>query len=81
MFKYSLNNVKNAQADVRIFYKDDVLTIRFRDNGRIMFNGDRIEVNDPNDPAANIGIKMLISMATDITANSIMGLNVITVKM
>lgn len=81
MFKYSLYNVKNAQADVRIFYKDDVLTIRFRDNGRIMFNGDKIEVNDPNDPAANIGIKMLISMATDITANSIMGLNVITVKM
>lgn len=81
MFKYSLYNVKNAQADVRIFYKDDVLTIRFRDNGRIMFNGDKIEVNDPNDAAANIGIKMLISMATDITANSIMGLNVITVKM
>lgn len=81
MFKYSLYNVKNAQADVRIFYKDDVLTIRFRDNGRIMFNGDKIEVNDPNDPAANIGIKMLINMATDITANSIMGLNVITVKM
>ena len=81
MFKYSLYNVKNAQADVRIFYKDDVLTIRFRDNGRIMFNGDKIEVNDPNDSAANIGIKMLISMATDITANSIMGLNVITVKM
>lgn len=81
MFKYSLCNVKNAQADVRIFYKDDVLTIRFRDNGRIMFNGDKIEVNDPNDSAANIGIKMLISMATDVTANSIMGLNVITVKM
>lgn len=81
MFKYSLHNIKNAQADVRIFYKDDVLTIRFRDNGRIMFNGDKIEVNDPNDSAANIGIKMLISMATDITANSIMGLNVITVKM
>lgn len=81
MFKYSLCNVKNAQADVRIFYKDDVLTIRFRDNGRIMFNGDKIEVNDPNDSAANIGIKMLISMANDVTANSIMGLNVITVKM
>lgn len=80
MFKYSLCNVKNAQADVRIIYKDDVLTIRFRDNGRAMFNGDKIEVNDPDDPAANIGIKMLINMATDITANSIMGLNVITVK-
>lgn len=81
MFKYSLDNVKNAQADVRIFYKDDVLTIRFRDNGRIMFNGDKIEVDDPNDPEANNGIKMLINMATDITVNSIMGLNVITVKM
>ena len=80
MFKYSLYNVKNAQADVRVFYKDDVLTIRIRDNGRIMFNGDKIEVNDPNDSAANIGIKMLISMATNITANSIMGLNVITVQ-
>lgn len=80
MFKYSLYNVKNAQADIRVFYKDDVLTIRIRDNGRIMFNGDKIEVNDPNDSAANIGIKMLISMATNITANSIMGLNVITVQ-
>ena len=81
MFKYSLCHVRNAQADVRIIYKDDELTIRFRDNGRIMFNGDKIEVDDPNDSAANVGIKMLIDMATDITANSIMGLNVITVKL
>lgn len=81
MFKYSLCNIKKAQADVRIFYKDDELTIRFRDNGKIMFTGDKIEINDPNDSAANVGIKMLINMATDMTANSIMGLNVITVKL
>ena len=81
MFKYSLCNVKNAQAEVRIICKDDELIIRFRDNGRPMFTGDKVEVNDPSDPAANIGIKMLIDMATDITANSIMGLNVITAKL
>ena len=81
MFKYSLCNVKKAQADVRIIYKEDKLTIRFRDNGRIMFTGDKIEVNDPDDPAANIGIKMLANMAKDITANSIMGLNVITIQL
>ena len=81
MFKYSLCNVKNAQADVRIIYKDGGLVIRFRDNGKMIFTGERIEIDDPNDSAANIGIKMLINMASDITANSIMGLNVITIKM
>lgn len=81
MFKYSLCNEKKPQADVRVIYKDGELTIRFRDNGKMIITGDKMEVDDPNDSAANVGIKMLINMASDITANSIMGLNVITIKL
>lgn len=80
LFKYSLLETKKAQVDVRVILKDNELTICFRDNGKPLFIGDKIEINDENDPAANIGIKMLEKMASDITANSIMGLNVIRIK-
>lgn len=81
LFKYSLAGTKNAQADVRVIYKDNELSICIRDNGRPLFMGDKFEIHDDNDPAANVGIKLLVEMARDITANSIMGLNVIRIKL
>lgn len=81
LFRYSLTDVKNAQADVRIFVKNGKLTLRLRDNGRPLFVGDNIDINDPDDPTANIGIKLLVRMADEIRVNSIMGMNVITVVM
>lgn len=81
LFKYSLADIKNAQVDVRVILKNNELVIRFRDNGKMLFNGDKIDIEDKNDKTANIGIRMLVKMASDITANSIMGLNVITIKM
>lgn len=79
LFKYSLSGIKDAQIDARILHLGDEIVIRLRDNGRTMFDGNKIDFNDPEDPTANIGLKMLVSMAKEITANSIMGMNIITV--
>lgn len=79
-FKYSMKNIKRPQVDVRCIYSDDTLTLRMRDNGHFMFSNDQIKIEDPDDPAANIGIKIIRKLADDISVSCTSGLTAFTIK-
>ena len=81
LFHNAFNKVKNPQVDIRLIKKGDVLTIRLRNNGQSLFDGEELKMNDSDDPCANVGIKLLQKLTEDINCNSILGLNVITIKL
>ena len=81
LFHNAFNKVKDPQVDVRLIKKGDTLTIRLRNNGQSLFNGEKLKMDDSDDPCANVGIKLLQKLTEDINCNSILGLNVITIRL
>lgn len=71
---------KKHSVDLRIACKDEELILRFRDDCMAFDPVRRQHILDPEDPAKNIGIRMVGSLARDIHYQNILGLNVLTVK-
>lgn len=71
---------KKHSIDIRVVHKDDDIILRLRDDC-IPFNPDeRRKLSDPDDPASNIGIRMIFAMAEEIKYQSILGMNVLTMR-
>jgi len=71
---------KKHSIDVRVVHKGDDIILRTRDDC-VPFNpGERLAIADPADPASNIGLKMIFAMASDIKYQSILGMNVLTIR-
>lgn len=72
---------KNHSIDVRVVHKDKSLVLRIKDDC-VPFNpADRRDIVDPDDITKNIGIRMVYSMAERIQYQSILGLNVLTIRL
>ena len=71
---------KKHSVDVRVVHKGDDIILRTRDDC-VPFNpGERLALTNPDDPASNIGLKMIFAMASDIKYQSILGMNVLTIR-
>ena len=71
---------KPHTVDIRVVHRKDDLILRIKDDC-IPFNpAERRQVTSPDDPAKNIGIRMIYSMTDRISYQSILGLNVLTVQ-
>lgn len=81
IFKYSGEHHENFRIDFRMFYKNGMLLLRLRDNGRSIFQNDDFELDVKDDPTANIGIKMILKIADQVSYNTTFGFNVITIKL
>ena len=79
--KHGFNKDKRSHSvDIRVVYKDDTVILRIKDNC-IPFNPEeRQKIFDPDDMTRNIGIRMVYSIAEDISYQNILGLNVLTIK-
>ena len=72
---------KDHSVDVRVVCKDGDVILRLKDDC-IPFNPkERADLlADPEDITRNFGIRMVYSMAKDITYQNILGLNVLTIR-
>ncbi len=71
---------KRHTVDLRAVYKDDRIILRIRDDC-IPFNPkERSQLFDENDPAKNVGIRMIYRIADEIEYQNLLGLNVLTVR-
>ena len=69
---------KEQSVDIRILYKDGRRLIRLRDNG-VRFDPVRyMELHKGDDPAAHIGIRMVMKMVRDANYIHSLGLNNLT---
>ena len=71
---------KRHTVDVRVVYKDDSVLLRIKDDCVPFDPAERQKITDPDDPAKNIGIRMIYRMTEDIKYQNILGLNVLTIR-
>ena len=71
---------KQHSVDLRVLEKDKDWILRIRDNC-VAFNPEQwMQIHHPEDPAANIGIRMVYGMAKDVQHVNAMQLNNLTIR-
>lgn len=69
---------KKHTIDVHVIYKDEGVTLRIKDDC-IPFNPkERAEMTSSVNPLKNIGIKMVLKLAKDVSYHNLLGLNVLS---
>ncbi|MBR5098452.1 MAG: hypothetical protein IK091_04435, partial [Spirochaetales bacterium] len=71
---------KIHSVDIRVAKKNDELILRLKDDCVKFDPAARKDMLDPEDPAKNIGIRMVYGMTDKIEYHNILGLNVITIR-
>ena len=71
---------KKHTVDVRVVHKNDDVILRIRDDCVPFDPAARLKLTKPDDPTSNIGIRMMFAMADDIKYQSILGMNVLTIR-
>ena len=71
---------KKHTVDVRVVRKDDDVILRIKDDCVPFYPAERLRRFNGDDPAKNIGIRMILGMARDVQYQNILGLNVLTIR-
>ena len=71
---------KSHSVGVRVVYKDDHVILRIKDDCTPFDPSERKDMVDPDDITKNIGIRMVYSIAKDISYQHMLGLNILSVK-
>ena len=72
---------KAHTVDVRVVHKDDEVILRLKDDCVPFDPGERRKMASEDDPAKNIGIRMVFKLARDVKYQNILGLNVLTIRL
>ena len=71
---------KKHSVDIRIVYKKSGLLLRIRDDCKPFDPSERKKLTDPSDPVSNIGIRLVFKIAESVEYQSVLGLNVLSVR-
>ena len=70
---------KDHTVDLHVMYKGDKTLLRIKDDC-VPFNPqERADQVNPDDPFKGVGIRMVLKIADDVSYNSLLGLNVLTI--
>ena len=72
---------KMHHVEAKAVCKDDQLILRIKDDCIPFDPLERAKQMDPEDPAKNIGIRLVVKLADEVTYQNLLGLNVFTVKL
>ena len=71
---------RSHSVDIRVVFKSSGLQLRIRDDCIPFDPHERIKRTDSSDPSSNIGIRLVFQIAEDVEYQSILGLNVLTIR-
>ncbi|SCW41189.1 Na+-driven multidrug efflux pump [Ruminococcaceae bacterium YRB3002] len=71
---------KKHSVDVRVVHKDDGVIMRLKDDCVPFDPGERQKIAEHSDVTSNIGLKMVFKIASDVEYQSLLGLNVLTIR-
>ena len=71
---------RKHSVDVRAAYRDGSVILRIRDDCVPFDPKERAALFDENDPAKNIGVRMICRMTDNISYQNLLGLNVLTIR-
>ena len=78
--EYGIAKKKGRSVDIRVVRAEDGWIIRFRDNCGAFDPVEWVRMHRADDPAANIGIRMVCGMAKEVRYLNTMDLNVMTLR-
>ena len=70
---------KNHSVDIRVVHKDDDVILRIKDDC-VAFDPKKRTGLNADDPAKNVGIRMIYKMTDRIQYQNILGMNVLTIR-
>ncbi len=70
---------KKHSVDIRVVYRRDRLILRLKDDCEAFDPETRRQIVDPEDITKNIGIRMVYGIADNVSYQSVLGLNVLTI--
>ena len=73
-------NEKKHLIDIRVVHKNDDMILRIRDDCVPFDPGERNGLTESKDPFRNIGIKMVYKSARNVEYQSVLGMNVLTIR-
>ena len=71
---------RRHSVDARVVHKDGDVILRIKDDCVPFDPSERLSIVEPADPLKNVGIRMVYKVAKDVQYQSILGLNVLTVR-
>ena len=71
---------KKHSVDIRVVYKNSGVLLRIRDDCKPFDPGEWKKVTAPSDPASNIGIRLVFQIAESVEYQSVLGLNVLSIR-
>ena len=71
---------KSHSVDVRVVHKDEDVILRIKDDCVPFDPGERRQLAEGDDVTKNIGIRMVFKIARDVQYQTILGLNVLTIR-
>ncbi len=71
---------KSHTADLRVVHKDGDVILRIKDDCVAFDPHERLSFFSPDDPAKNVGIRMVFRTAKDVQYQNLLGLNVLTIR-
>lgn len=72
---------KKHAVDIRVLKRDDEIVIRLRDNCAPFDPKQHVEQMDPNDPARNVGIRIIAALSKEMTYQALFHMNVTTIRL
>ncbi len=71
---------KKHSVDIRVVYKNNGVVLRIKDDCKPFDPGERKKSTVPSDPVSNIGIRLVFKIAESVEYQSVLGLNVLSVR-
>ena len=71
---------KKHSVDIRVVYKNNGVLLRIKDDCKPFDPGEWKKVTAPSDPASNIGIRLVFQIAESVEYQSVLGLNVLSIR-
>lgn len=77
---HGFSDGKKHYLDIRLVFKEGFITIRLRDDCRSFDPKKRMDQFNPEDPAKNIGIRLIMKLATEVFYQGNAGINTLLIK-
>ena len=73
-------DTKKHSVDIRVVHKKDTVLLRIRDNCSAFNPSERVRIMEPGETGKNVGIRLVYKMASDVSYQNLLGMNVLTMR-
>ena len=72
---------KEHSVNAHVVYKNDNILLRIKDDCIPFDPKERASLTNSDDPLKNIGIRIVLKLADEVTYHNLLGLNVLSIKL